>query len=196
MSPAERVANDGAPVHRRGTARDRVISTALELFAQHGVHGTSLQMIADKLGVTKAAVYHQFNSKEAIVLAAAEVELARFEAVVAAAEAEPTRKRARDTLLAGMVDMAVDQGRRMSTILSDPVIVDFFAHDREFHDVTHRLRRLLFGDDAGPAARVRTAMLIATISGTVMHPFVVDLDDETMRTELLRLARRLLDLPA
>jgi len=84
----------------------------------------------------------------------------------------------------------------MSTILSDPVIVDFFAHDREFHDVTHRLRRLLFGDDAGPAARVRTAMLIATISGTVMHPFVVDLDDETMRTELLRLARRLLDLPA
>jgi len=195
MGSADPVANDAVPARGRGTARDRVIATALELFARHGVHGTSLQMIADRIGVTKAAVYHQFNSKEAIVLAAAEVELARFEAVVATAEAEPTRKRARDALLTGMVDMAVDQGRRMSTILSDPVIVDYFAHDREFHDVTNRLRRLLFGDDAGPAARVRTAMLIATISGTVMHPFVVDLDDEVLRAELLRLARRFLGLP-
>ena len=60
----------------------------------------------------------------------------------------------------------------------------------------NRLRRLLIGDDAGPEARVRTAMLIAAISGAVMHPLVVDLDDETLRVELLRLARRFLGLPA
>ena len=29
-------------------------------------------MIADKIGVTKAAVYHQYQTKEEIVLAAAE----------------------------------------------------------------------------------------------------------------------------
>jgi hypothetical protein len=39
-------------------------------------------------------------------------------------------------------------------------------------------------------------MLIAAISGAVMHPFVVDLDDETLRAELLRLARRFLGLPS
>ena len=37
-------------------------------------------MIADAIGVTKAAVYHQFKTKEEIVLAAAEVELAQVEA--------------------------------------------------------------------------------------------------------------------
>ena len=36
------------------------------------MNGTSLQMIADAMGVTKAAVYHQFHTKEEIVLAVAE----------------------------------------------------------------------------------------------------------------------------
>src|SRR3954447_22302326 len=49
-------------------ARERVLVAALELFAEHGVSGTSLQMIADRIGVTKAAVYHQFHTKEEIVL--------------------------------------------------------------------------------------------------------------------------------
>jgi hypothetical protein len=40
-------------------AQTRVIEAALALFAEHGISGTSLQMIADAIGVTKAAVYHQ-----------------------------------------------------------------------------------------------------------------------------------------
>ena len=71
---------------RTTAAQARIINAALELFARHGVGGTSLQMIADAVGVTKAAVYHQFNTKDEIILAAAEDELARLEAVVAAAE--------------------------------------------------------------------------------------------------------------
>ena len=58
-------------------AQARIISAALELFARNGVGGTSLQMIADSIGVTKAAVYHQYNTKDEIVLAAAEAELVR-----------------------------------------------------------------------------------------------------------------------
>ena len=38
-------------------------------------------------------------------------------------------------------------------------------------------------------------MLSAAIGGAVIHPLVVDLDDETLRAQLLRLARRSLDLP-
>ena len=96
-------------------AQARIISAALELFARNGVGGTSLQMIADAIGVTKAAVYHQYNTKDEIVLAAAEAELARLEAMVDAAEAEPSRARARKTLVAGMVDLAVAHRRTVST---------------------------------------------------------------------------------
>jgi len=178
------------------SAQVRIIDAALDLFAEYGVGGTSLQMIADAVGVTKGAVYHQFNAKDEIVVAAAEAELARVDEVIQRAEAEANRKQARDALLAGIVDMAVARGRTMSTILNDPVIAEFFADHDAFRDVMHRLRRLLIGDDAGPEARVRTAMLIAAISGAVMHPLVVDLDSETLRVELLRLARRFLGLAA
>jgi AcrR family transcriptional regulator len=173
-------------------AQARIITAALDLFAKHGVGGTSLKMIADEIGVTKAAVYHQYKTKDEIVLAAAEAELARLQAVIEAAEAEPSRKRARDALVGGVVDLAVARRRIVATILSDPVIVAFFAEHDRFHDVMHRLRRLLIGEGTGPQARTRTAVLVAAISGAVMHPFVVDVDDDTLRAELLRLARRYL----
>lgn len=152
-------------------------------------------MIADEIGVTKAAVYHQYKTKDEIILAAAESELRRLEAVIEVAENESSSKRARDSLIVGIVDLAIDRGRSASTILSDPVIVGFFAEHDEFRDVMHRLRHILVGDDAAPQARIRTAMLIAAISGAIMHPFVADLDDELVRAELLRLARRFLSLP-
>jgi AcrR family transcriptional regulator len=174
------------------TAQARIISAALELFAQKGVGGTSLQMIADAIGVTKAAVYHQYNTKDEIVLAAAKAELERVDAVVRAAEAEPTRARARKTLVKGMVDLAVAHRRTVSTVLNDPVIVRFFAEHESFRPVMDRMTRVLAGADIGHEARVSTAMLTAAISGTVMHPLVAGLEDEVLRSQLQRLAERLL----
>lgn len=46
--------------------RRRCIHTATKLFAGQGFDGTSLQAIADELGVTKQAVLHHFASKEAL----------------------------------------------------------------------------------------------------------------------------------
>jgi hypothetical protein len=95
-----------------------------------------------------------------------------------------------------MVDLAVEHRRTVGTILSDPVIVGFFAEHDTFRDVMHRMRRLLVGNARGTEARVQSAMLIAAISGAVLHPFVVDLDDDVLRAQLLRMARRFLDLPS
>ena len=190
--PVDTVASGVVP---RSAAKTRIINAALDLFAEHGVGGTSLQMIADAIGVTKAAVYHQFKTKEEIVLAAAEVELSNVEAAIEAAEAEPTRARAREVLITHIVDLAVERRRMESTLLGDPVIIRFFAHHEPFRQVMDRLYRLLMGDDAGPDGRVPAAMLSAAIGGAVMHPLVADLDDETLRLQLLHLARRFLDLP-
>ena len=176
-------------------AESRILAVALNLFARHGVGGTSLQMIADEIGVTKAAVYHQYNTKEEIVLAAAELELSRLVRVLDEAETRPSRGEGRDALIAGMVDLAIAHRRGMGDILTDPVIAEHFAANEGFADVMHRLHHLLIGDETGPEARVRTAMLLAAVSGTAIHPFVASLDDEVLRVELLRLARRSLGLP-
>jgi hypothetical protein len=42
---------------------------------------------------------------------------------------------------------------------------------------------------------VQTAMLSGAIGSAVQHPLVAHLDDPTLRSHLLRLTRRLVDLP-
>ena len=47
----------------RTDTRSRVQEVALELFAEQGYEKTSLREIAERLGVTKAALYYHFKSK-------------------------------------------------------------------------------------------------------------------------------------
>lgn len=53
--------------NRRTDTRERILSVALRLFASQGYANTSLRQIADELGVTKAALYFHFKTKEDIV---------------------------------------------------------------------------------------------------------------------------------
>jgi AcrR family transcriptional regulator len=188
-------AADAASARPPGAARTRVIQTALHLFAEHGVSGTSLQMIADAIGVTKAAVYHQFRTKDEIVLAVAGSELARLEAALAAAEATESHLQAREVLLTEVIDLAVTHRRLVSVLQNDPVMVRFLAEHEPFQHLIERMYVLLIGQAAGPDALVQAAMLTAAIGGAVMHPLVVDLDDDTLRVHLLRFTRVLLQMP-
>jgi AcrR family transcriptional regulator len=121
-------------------------------------------MIADEIGVTKAAVYHQYKTKDEIVLAAAESELTRLEVVIEAAERESSAKRSRDALIAGIVDLAIERGRTASTILSDPVIVGFFADHDDFRDVMHRLRHVLVSSPRSAARSCTPSSSTSTTS--------------------------------
>jgi AcrR family transcriptional regulator len=175
-------------------AQTRIIEAALGLFAEHGVSGTSLQMIADSLGVTKAAVYHQYNTKDEIILAVAQLVLARLEAAVTAAEAERSRSRARDVLIAAMIDLAVERRRTAGVLQRDPVMLRFLESHEPFRRVMARVNRLLMGGASHPRARVQAATLAAAIAGAVIHPLVLDLDDDSLRSELLKQVRKLLPL--
>jgi len=170
-----------------------VINAAVKLFAQNGVGGTSLRMIATELGVTVAAVYHQYKTKDEIVYAAAESQLRRLEGVVDAAEAETTAIAAREALVNGMVDLTVGGvGRSVSAVLSDPIITRSFHRHARYQDLVPRMRRLLMGPETSGEPRIRTATLIAAINGAAIHPFVADFDEDTLRGELLRIAHLLL----
>ncbi|WP_323774084.1 TetR/AcrR family transcriptional regulator [Alcanivorax sp.] len=49
--------------------RDTLIQEALELFARHGYAGTSIDRIAEKVSMTKGAVYYYFSSKKEVLIA-------------------------------------------------------------------------------------------------------------------------------
>jgi AcrR family transcriptional regulator len=176
-------------------AQNRVLAAAVDLFAANGVGATSLQMIADAIGVTKAAVYHQFRTKDEIVLAVVDADMARLEAAVDAAEAEVGRPEALDLLLVRLVDLAVDHRRILRMLQSDPVVVRLLAEHEPFRLLMDRLYAVLAGVDPDHDGRVPAAMLSAAISGAASHPLVSDVDDETLRASLLDIARRFLHFP-
>lgn len=50
-----------------GDTRERILAVANELFTEQGYEGTSLREIADRLDITKAALYYHFRSKDEIL---------------------------------------------------------------------------------------------------------------------------------
>lgn len=190
---AERVSGSRFSAVQRSAAQHRVLDAALTLIADHGVGGTSLQMIADAVGVTKAAVYHQFNTKEEIVIALTERELGRLDDALEATEAEESRPRAREVLLTRVIDMAIERRRAAATLQFDPVIIRRLGQ-RPFQQFLTPLYGVLLGD-TDDASRVRAAMLSGVIGTAVAHPLVTDIDDDELRAQLLLLTRRLLALP-
>jgi len=53
----------------RELRREQILEVALELFASHGFHPTSIGLIAEKAGISKGLMYNYFESKEELVLA-------------------------------------------------------------------------------------------------------------------------------
>ncbi|ODR16436.1 TetR/AcrR family transcriptional regulator [Mycolicibacterium porcinum] len=180
----------------RGFARERVLEAALSLFAEHGVNGTSLQMIADRLGVSKAAVYYQFHSKDEIALAVIQPVFDDMMRLVRIAEAMSTPEARREAAVSGMVEMAVRHRRVTAVFHGDPVI-DALVHDRaELQDTIERLTLILLGPDPDAASRICMSVLAAGIYGSATDPAINDVTDEELQRVLLDCAQRLLPAPA
>jgi AcrR family transcriptional regulator len=180
---------------RRTPAQSRILNAALDLFADHGVSGTSLQMIADALGVTKAAVYHKFKTKEEIVIAVAEMELANLEDALEAAEAQADSIGARKVLLTEVVGMAVERRRWVRTLQNDPVMVRLLGEHEPFRTLITRLYAILLDEADDTEARISAALFSGAIAGTVINPLVDDIDDDTLRSVLIHLTARMFKLP-
>jgi AcrR family transcriptional regulator len=72
---------------RRAETRARLLAAARETFAERGYQGASLDLVSDRAGCTKGAVYHHFESKEGLLLALLEEQ---FENRLAQASAPAT----------------------------------------------------------------------------------------------------------
>src|SRR5580704_1281079 len=53
----------------REKSREKILSAALELFANKGYDATSIDSIAKKAGISKGLIYNYFESKKSILLA-------------------------------------------------------------------------------------------------------------------------------
>src|SRR5271156_1844843 len=90
--------HDAGSAPRRDT-RAQAQKVALELFAEQGYEKTSLREIAERLGVTKAALYYHFKSKEDIVHSFTDDYFAELDALLDWAKDQPRSEQTRRELL-------------------------------------------------------------------------------------------------
>lgn len=86
--PVERTTSPSPHVQeKRRRRRAEILHAALRTFRAKGYHGTTLDDIADQLGVRKTALYHYFPDKEAILYACHRESLAELSRILKGARA-------------------------------------------------------------------------------------------------------------
>ncbi|MDD7812375.1 TetR/AcrR family transcriptional regulator [Mycobacterium sp. CSUR Q5927] len=179
-------------VATRGFARDRVLDAARALFTEHGVSGTTLQMIADRLGVNTSAVYYQFRSKADIVVTVFRPVFEDITRVVRIAAAIPSQEVRREATISGMIELAVRHRRTTALVHTDPAIAEVVETIGEFRDAFGSLQEILAGPEPDPASRTAIAVLVPGIFGAAADPAVCDIPDEELHRLLLDCSRRLI----
>jgi AcrR family transcriptional regulator len=172
--------------------RQRLLDIAVRLFARHSFAGTSLQMIADELGVTKAAVYHHFHSREELLNAVIQPLVEQLQTIVAAAETQRSRHARAEQMLAGYADLVVRNQGLMGVLGGDPGVIDMLRAG-DLARLTDRQLSLLAEVNPGPGGLVKAAMVLAGIAGAAGHG-LVGVDDDTLREHLIEGGRRTLGL--
>jgi AcrR family transcriptional regulator len=182
-----------ATADRSGTAgRTRVEQAALQLFAEEGVSETSLQKIADALGVTKAAVYWHYRSKDEIVLAALRPALDELERLAGAAEAERSRRGRVEVLITGVVDLLISNRRGLTVLMGDLAVRHLLEQNPALMGVIERISELLAGPQDDPGQRVAATLFLAGLCGPAADPRSASLGDAELREHLIDSGRRLL----
>jgi len=167
--------------HARQDTRQRIQSVALELFAEQGYDKTSLREIAERLGVTKAALYYHFKSKEDIVTSLVEDYFGQIDELVAWGKTQPKTPETRAELLTRYFGIVTAGGEVFRMLQHNQASVNSLAHAKNrselFRERMDNLVAVLTEDDPPLASQVRAAVALVSVSFGCM--FYADRFDDT-----------------
>jgi AcrR family transcriptional regulator len=183
---------------RRDT-RAQVQQVALELFAEQGYEKTSLREIAERLGVTKAALYYHFKSKEDIVHSFTDDYFGEIDDLLDWAKDQPRDEAAQREILDRYVGIVLagsevfrflEQNRAaVQSMHSSDAGKERFARFRGRLDA---LVDVLAGPDAPLRDRVRASAAVLSVSATCLF-YLQQVDDpDKLRAIVLEMATDLL----
>ena len=153
--------------------RDRILETALDLFIERGYDKTSLREIAERVGVTKAALYYHFSSKEEIIRTLIQPVYDHFEPLAEALARRPDLKEWGEGL-AAIVAWVLPQRRLFELFQNNQGVLQTLAEDwidPATHEALHEAMDALFADETKPLAeRLRMAGSFGMIAGVLGGP--------------------------
>jgi AcrR family transcriptional regulator len=160
--------------HDRGRdTRSRLRELALQLFADQGYEKTSLREIAERLGVTKAALYYYFKSKEDIVRSLVEDYVAELDELIAWGRQQPRSAETRAAIVRRYLDIIVNGTAVFRLLHQNQAAVSSLAAAKErgevFRERMDALVDLLTESGAPVHDQVRAASCLVSISFCAMH---------------------------
>jgi AcrR family transcriptional regulator len=155
--------------------RDRILSTARELFARNGIGNTSIRAIASGAGVDAALVHHYFGTKEQLFAAAVHIPIDPMQVI------GPLREVPLDelglvlpSLLLPLWDSEMGAGlvATMRSLLagSDVSLIRSFLQDVVSVEVGARV------DSPPGSGRIRVQFVASQLVGVVMARYILELD--------------------
>ncbi|WP_216208539.1 TetR family transcriptional regulator [Amycolatopsis aidingensis] len=172
--------------------RARILETAERLFVERGYYATTLQEIADHLGITKPALYYHFGSKSDLLRdllepMTDELDQALQEAIEAGGDGGVPA--VRTVLMTGWLEVFLRYRGTLVALMRDLAATPADGFDRLLA-VMGRALEAAAGPGAGAAERVLVAQAISAITDPVA--LLPELSEEQLREHLLAGVWRLL----
>jgi AcrR family transcriptional regulator len=150
------------------STRERILDVALDLFTDQGFDGTSMREIAERLNITKPAIYYHFASKDEILMAL-HMRLHEFgKAALARLAGQTVTLQIWGSLLNELLDQMLAQRKIFLMHERNQAALEKLHskdHDDEHDDIQQRLQQALADPSLSLRDRVRMACSLGAVFG-------------------------------
>jgi AcrR family transcriptional regulator len=172
------------------STRERILDVALDLFTDQGFDGTSMREIAERLRISKPAIYYHFASKEEILMAL-HMRLHEFgKAALARLTGQAVTLENWGSLLNEVLDQMLTQRKIFLMHERNQAALEKLHrkdHDDEHDDLQQRFRQALVDPSLSLRDRVRMACSLGAVLGGLL--MAGDAFDNVSNAELGSLVR-------
>lgn len=173
--------------------RQRLLDISTALISRHGFAGTSLQMIADELGFTKAAIYYHFRTRDHLLVALMEPILHQIRRVVDNAESQSTPRTQVDAMVAGFARVVAKNRSLAAVMVFDPDVHRVLQLQPDWGDLIGRQLALLMQLDSDESGVIKATALMTGLAGAATGA-PLDMDEHELVEELCQIGRRIMGL--
>jgi AcrR family transcriptional regulator len=153
------------------STREKILDVALDLFTDQGFDGTSMREIAERLHISKPAIYHHFASKEEILMAL-HMRLHEFgRTALARLAGQTVTLQTWTSLLNELLDQMLAQRKIFLMHERNQAALEKLHrkdHDDEHGDIQERLRQALTDPSVPLRDRVRMACSLGAVFGGLL----------------------------
>ncbi|MDT0343385.1 TetR/AcrR family transcriptional regulator [Streptomyces litchfieldiae] len=173
---------------RRSDTRQRIQDVALELFAEQGYDKTSLREIAERLGVTKAALYYHFRTKEDILIGLYEDLTRPMDELIAWAREQPATLETKKEILRRYGDQLRDSAPMFRFFQENQAALRELTIGVDVKARMVTMGELMQGENPSLADRMRCLSALFIMHAGVFSLRHVEADPEDKRRAALEVA--------